>query len=140
MPPAAPKQENPRVHILGTLVVLFQYLDDSRESKVMRMQLCYLTGACRCPSEAHTDGNRPGRHSADDAQTVLIALGNFHLEIWVFSTRKPVKDLEASSEQMIQQCSARKTSLILENTQAPWQYKTLNEISHYLKSTTAVSK
>lgn len=109
--PLSNVQVNPKVHVLGMLVVLFisnSYLEDSQKHRVTRLQLCWSTVAQRCISEAHPEGSPCSRHGTNNAQTVILALGNFYLEIWVIFTWKPGKNLKASQEQMIEWCSAWK--------------------------------
>lgn len=113
-------QENPKVHLLRMLVLLVMsplvpgglfY----PEHRVTRLQFCWFTLACRCSWEAHTEES----HHTENAETAILALESLQLKIWVIFLRKPDQDLEASWEQMLQQCSAWKTLLILENIQIP---------------------
>lgn len=89
-----------------------------------------LLVACRHPWEAHAEENL----HVENAQTAIPGLGSFQLKTSIFFMKKPDKDLEASWEQMLQQCSAWKTH------KYAWQCQALNGISHNLKSTIVGSK
>lgn len=110
-------QENPEVHLLRMLLELLISASVPGGLVSFKAQgdrgAVLLSYSGRSPWGAYAEE----RDHKEKAQTEILAFGSFQLWIWVIFMRKPDKDLEASWEQMLQQCSAWKILLMLENTQ-----------------------